>query len=96
MAPVTEIDEDSAYIEANDSLRVLLSHGKSQSVETNASGPVGVGAEAGAGGGMQVEDAILMRHRLWSMAVKDTRKVVLQRICSCAVRRTLPVKPPPK
>ena len=58
VAPVTEIDEDSAYTEANDSLRVLLSHGKSQSVETNASGPVGVGAEAGAGGGMQVENDI--------------------------------------
>ena len=34
------IDEDSAYTEANDSLRVLLPHGKRQSVEMNASGSV--------------------------------------------------------
>ena len=65
VAPVTEIDEDSAYTDANDSLRVLLLHGKRQSVETNASGSVMACAEAEApllsltdvaGGGMQVED----------------------------------------
>ena len=61
VAPVTEFDEDSAYTEAHDSLRVLLSHGKRQSVE-NASGPVGADGDAGtanltgvAGVGMQVE-----------------------------------------
>ena len=67
VAPVTEIDEDSAYTEANDSLRVLLLHGKRQSIEMIASGPVVACVEAGAplpsltdvaGGSMQVEDDI--------------------------------------
>ena len=65
VATVTEIDEDSAYTEENDSLLVLLLHGKRPSVEMNASGQVGADGEAGtanltgvAGGGMQVEDDI--------------------------------------
>ena len=66
-AVVIEIDEDSAFTEAHDSLRVLLSYGKRQSVEMNASGPVREEGEAGnavpsttgtAEGGMQVEDDI--------------------------------------
>ena len=61
MVPVTEIDEDGACAEANDSLQVLPLHGKQQGV----SGSVMPCAEAGApllsltdiaGGGMQVED----------------------------------------
>ena len=66
-AVVTEIDEESAFIEAHDSLRVLLSQGKRQRIEMNASG---IGREDGAvgstvpwlaitaGGGMQVKDDI--------------------------------------
>ena len=65
VAPVTEIEEDSAYTEANDSLQVLLLHGKRQGTEMDASGSVNACAEAGAlllcltdiaGMGMQVED----------------------------------------
>ena len=64
---VTEIDEDSAFTEAHDSLRVLSTHGKRQSVEMNATDPVRDNGAAGtavpslevaAGGGMQVEDDI--------------------------------------
>ena len=64
---VTEIDEDSAFTEAHDSLRVLLSHWKRQNFEMNASGPVREYGAAGttvpclvatAGEGMQVEDDI--------------------------------------
>ena len=63
----TSLDADSAsaYIEANDSLLVLLLHGKQHSVEMEATGSFVAGVEAGApipclaeiaGGGMQVED----------------------------------------
>ena len=66
-AVVTEIDKDSAFTEAHDSLRVLLTHGKRQSIEMNASDPVRDNGAAGttvpslevtAGGGLQVEDDI--------------------------------------
>ena len=66
-AVVTEIDEDSAFTKAHDSLQVLLSHGKRQSIEMNASDTVGEDGAVGstvpslaitAGGGMQVEDDI--------------------------------------
>ena len=66
-AVVTGIDEDSAFTEAHDSLRVLLSHGKRQSLEMNASDSAREEGAAGAtvsslavtaGGGMQVEDDI--------------------------------------
>ena len=40
-AVVTEIDEDSAFTEAQDNLRALLSQGKRHSVEMNASSSVG-------------------------------------------------------
>ena len=40
-AVVTEIDEDSAFSEARDNLRALLSQGKRHSVEINASSSVG-------------------------------------------------------
>ena len=40
-AVVTEIDEDSAFTEAPDNLRVLLSQGKRRSVDMNASSSVG-------------------------------------------------------
>ena len=62
---VTEIDEDSAYTEANDSLWVLLLHGKRQSVEMDVRGSAVACAEVGptllsltniAGGEVQVED----------------------------------------
>ena len=52
-AVVTEIDEDSAITEAHDSLRVLLTQWKRQSIEMNAPS-----LEVTAGGGMQVEDDI--------------------------------------
>ena len=39
-AVVTEIDEDSAFTEAQDNLRVLLSQGMRQCVEMNASSSV--------------------------------------------------------
>ena len=45
---VDEIDEDSAYTEANDSLQVLLLHGKRQGTEMDASGSVMACAEAAA------------------------------------------------
>ena len=61
-AVVTEIDEDSAFTEAHDSLRVLLSQGKRHSIEMNVSGSAREEGEprlAGiAVGGMQVEDDI--------------------------------------
>ena len=66
-AVVTEIDEDSAFTEAHDILLVLLTHGKRQSFEMNASDPVREDGAAGttvprlvatAGGGTQVVDDI--------------------------------------
>ena len=48
VASVTEIDEDSAHTEANDSLQVLLLHGKRQGVEMDASVSIVACAEAGA------------------------------------------------
>ena len=66
-AVVTEMDEDNAFTEAHESLRVLFSHGKGHSLEMNASDPVREDGAAGttvpclvatAGGGMQVEDVI--------------------------------------
>ena len=104
--PVSEIDEDSVDTEEDDSLRVLLLHGKRQSVEMNASGSIEPCAEAVAtllsltdvaGGGMQVEDDIgdLDDTQVAGLAQKDTKKTMVQKICSCTVRR-LSGKPPPK
>ena len=77
-AVVTEIDEDSAFTEAQD-LRVLLSQGK-RSVEMNASSSVGEELDPRCAGtdvtGMRMEDdtATLMTHGHRSQTVKDTWK----------------------
>ena len=60
-AVVTEIDDDGAFTEAQDNLRVLLSRGKRHSVEMNASGSVGEEDPRCAGTdvtGMRMEDDI--------------------------------------
>ena len=46
MAPVTEIDKDSSYTEANDSLQVRLQHGKRQNVEMETTSSAVAFAEA--------------------------------------------------
>ena len=61
-AVVTELDEDSAFTEAQDNLRVLFSQGKRHSVEMNASSSVGEEGDPRCAGtdvdGMRVEDDI--------------------------------------
>ena len=63
--PSTVLDADYAYVVANDSLQVLLQHGKRHSVEMDATGSVITYVETGgptpcltniAGGGMLFED----------------------------------------
>ena len=96
--PDTALDADSAsaYRVANDSLRVLLQHGKRQSVEMDATGSAVACAEAGApllsltniaGGGML--------HRFLSVAVKGGKKTTSQKKCSHAVLRMPQAEPPP-
>ena len=86
-AVVTEIDEDSAFTEAQNNL-VLLSQGKRHSVEMSASGSVGEEGDPRCAGtdvnGMRMEDDIgdLERHRHRKRAVKDTRKEMLRRTYS--------------
>ena len=46
MIPITEVDANSAYIVANDSLDVLLQHRKRQRAMMEAADPSGVAAES--------------------------------------------------